>query len=187
MVEVPAGEFIYQKEKATIDRPYMIDVYPVTNQQYVKFVIDGGYQETKHWSKEGQLWLKEKKVPKPKYLDRIGLKEPDYPVVGVSYYEAEAFAKWIGKRLPTEREWERAARGIDGRLFPWGDIFGNEKCNTEESRIDKTTPVTHYSNGISPTGCYDMAGNVWEWTASLYEAEKKFRVLRGGSWDCDLY
>ena len=104
-------------------------------------------------------------------------------MVGVSYYEAEAYAAWAGKRLPTEKEWERAARGTDGREYPWGNEFDSEKCNTKESKIGKTTRVTRYPNGISPAGCYDMAGNVWEWTSSWYDDERTVRVLRGGSWD----
>jgi gamma-glutamyl hercynylcysteine S-oxide synthase len=101
-------------------------------------------------------------------------------VVGVSFYEAEAFAEWSGKTLPTEAQWERAARGTDGREYPWGDKFDGEKCNTAESGIGKTTRVTRYPNGISPDGCYDMAGNVWEWTAS--KLDENTMVLRGGSW-----
>ena len=115
-------------------------------------------------------------------------------MVGVSYYEVEAFAAWSSKRLPTEKEWERAARGTDGREYPWGNEFDPEKCNTEESKIGKTTRVTRYPNGISAVGCYDMAGNVWEWTDSWYDDDDNnnnnnnnntMRVLRGGSWDFD--
>lgn len=103
-------------------------------------------------------------------------------MVGVSFYEAEAYAKWSGKRLPTEKEWERAARGTDGRKYPWGNDFDLKKCNTFESKIIRTTPVTRYPNGISLTGCYDMAGNVGEWCQDWYDESKSEKVLRGGSW-----
>ena len=76
-----------------------------------------------------------------------------------------------------------AVRGTDGREYPWGNEFDSEKCNTAESKIGKTTRVTRYPNGLSPVGCYDMAGNVWEWTSNWYDNEKTMRVLRGGSWD----
>ena len=183
MVEVPAGEFIYQDGKAIIETPFMIDVYPVTNQQFEKFIKAGGYQSEQLWSKEGQAWLNGEKVTKSRFWHKAKWNQPEQPVVGINYYEAEAFARWAGKRLPTEMEWERAARGTDGRKYPWGNEFDPGRCNTLESKISKTTQVTSYSNGISPVGCYDMAGNVWEWTHSWIDDNKKFKVLRGGSWD----
>ncbi len=185
MVKVPKGPFRYGEEKTreTIDHDYWIDQYPVTNQKYGEFVLDSGYTQQKYGSPEGWQWKTSKSITYPEYWNNEEWNKSDYPVVGVSYYEAEAYAKWAGKRLPTEHEWEKAARGEDGSEYPWGEEFDKNKCNSGESGIDHTTSVTQYSNGVSPYGCFDMAGNVWEWCASWYGEQKKdFRVLRGGSW-----
>jgi formylglycine-generating enzyme required for sulfatase activity len=183
MAEVPAGEFIYQDGKDRIDATYEIDVYPVTNSQFDRFIKAGGYGNEDFWGAEGLKWLRGKKAAEPGYWKDGKWNQPEHPVVGVSFYEAEAYAKWAGKRLPTEKEWERAARGTDGREYPWGPGFDKERCNTEESGIGCTTRVTRYPNGVSPVGCYDMAGNVWEWTSDWYGKLKNLKALRGGSWD----
>jgi iron(II)-dependent oxidoreductase len=106
----------------------------------------------------------------------------------VTWHGATGYCKWRSKKegitycLPTEEEWEKATRGTDGRRYPWGDEFDKAKCNTSESGIGTTTLVNKYQDGASPYGCYDMAGNVWEWTNSWYNEEKRSKVLRGGSW-----
>ncbi|MDY6853135.1 MAG: SUMF1/EgtB/PvdO family nonheme iron enzyme [Thermodesulfobacteriota bacterium] len=184
MVEVPAGEFQYgyKKIEKEIQSPFFIDVYPVTNDQYERFMKEGGYTNDALWSPEGLQWRKKDNITQPKYWDDDKWNKEGHPVVGVSWYEAEAYANWAGKRLPTEEEWERAARGTDGREYPWGDVFDKERCNSEESGIGRTTRVTRYPNGTSPDGCYDMAGNVWEWTSSYYTEEGAGRVFRGGGW-----
>jgi formylglycine-generating enzyme required for sulfatase activity len=184
MVLVPKGAFQYGDERnlCPLDYDYYIDIYPVTNGQYKKFVEAGGYANREHWSEKGWKWREANGVMLLEHWDNSKWNERDHPVEEVSWYEAEAYAKWAGKRLPTEEEWEKAARGTDGHPYPWGDMFGKEKCNSAEAAIGGTTPVTKYVNGLSPYGCYDMAGNVWEWTSSNYDNSGNSKVLRGGSW-----
>ncbi len=180
MVLVRKGKFLYGEEAIEKDIPYdyWIDAFPVTNRQYQEFLQDEGYAEKTKVPPYG--WDKEvKQCPAGK---------EDHPVVGVSFEDAKKFCEWRSLRedqeirLPTEMEWEKAARGTDGRLYPWGDEFAPEFCNVEESRIRNTTPVTNYHNGITPFGCYDMAGNVWEWTFNGNDEERRGVVIRGGSW-----
>jgi formylglycine-generating enzyme required for sulfatase activity len=174
---------LYGKERIRKDIPYdyYMDIYPVTNKQYKEFILANGYGRQDYWSDEGWAWKQENQVNRPDYWTDSKWNKADHPVVGVSYYEAEAYATWAGKRLPTQQEWEKAARGKDGREYPWGDVFDKTKCNFAPSAIDATTPVTKYTEGISPCGCYDMAGNVWEWCASWYDQSNQMRVIRGGS------
>ncbi|MCK5527644.1 MAG: SUMF1/EgtB/PvdO family nonheme iron enzyme, partial [Candidatus Latescibacteria bacterium] len=191
MVKVPAGEFTmgseqgYEDEKPQRRIPaeaFLIDRFPLTNGQYQRFIDDGGYEKREYWSKEGWKWKKEYDVSEPRFLNDPAFNVLSAPVVGISWYEAEAYAKWAGKRFPNEREWERAARGDeDARAYPWGDAFETGRCNADEV-IGQPTPVGSYPGGISPHGCYDMAGNVWEWTESLSEKGEPYRVVRGGSW-----
>ncbi len=122
----------------------------------------------------------------------------DHPVVGVCFTDALAYCKWLSEtsghtfRLPSEAEWEKAARGDDGRVFPWGDEWDSTLCNTAEGGPGQTTPVGYYPQGASPYGCVDMAGNIEEWTSSAYSAypgstlslpQAGSIVLRGGCWN----
>jgi gamma-glutamyl hercynylcysteine S-oxide synthase len=181
---------------------YWIDRYLVTCQQYREFMSAGGYQNPQWWSKEGWKWLQENPVTQPLYwVDSPELS--DRPVCGVSWYEAEAYARFVGKRLPTEAEWEKAAswnpQTKQKQRYPWGETQPSAKNCNHDILMGHTTPVNTYTAGISPYGCYDMLGNVWEWTASWFDGypgftsypyqgysqvyfDNQHRVLRGGSW-----
>lgn len=195
--------------------PFWIDVAPVTNADYRSFIEAGGYQRRELWSDAGWAWRTEAAVEAPKYwsrrggewwtrtMDRVGPVEPAHPVCHVCWYEAEAFARWAGKRLPTETEWEAAAAwdpiAERARHYPWGD----EPPTQADANVDQlafgTAAVGAYPRNLSPIGCYGMIGDVWEWTASDFTgypgfeafpyAEysevffgREYKVLRGGSW-----
>ncbi|HLB94845.1 MAG TPA: SUMF1/EgtB/PvdO family nonheme iron enzyme [Nitrospiria bacterium] len=166
---------------------YYLDKHEVTNAQYKTFVDAKGLRPPKHWN--GNTFPPGK---------------ADHPVIYVDWFEANGYCHWVGKRLPTEEEWEKAARGTDGRTFPWGNTFDPMKANTPQhwlalNRVADTTPVGSFVNGKSPYGLYDMAGNVYEWTSSWYKPYphnrvfnvhygEKNKVVRGGSWyDCLSY
>ena len=146
-------------------------------------------------------WLEHRPLGKrnvPYYWHSIELSNPLVPIVGVSWFEAEAYCNWLSKkivavpegytiRLPHNDEWERASRGEDGREYPWGDVFDKSAANTWDSEstgsgLGGTTAVCTFPKGVSPSGAWDMSGNVWEWTSSWYDEEKKYRMVRGGSW-----
>lgn len=199
MVPIPAGEFemggeLYDSEKPRhkLTLPdFRISKYPVTNAQYARFVAATDHPVPVHW------WGN---TPSPERLTR--------PVLNVSWHDAQAYCAWLSQeqgelvRLPTEAEWEKAARGTDGREYPWGNDFNPQLCNMGDTGIGDISPVGIFPQGASPYGCLDMSGNVWEWTSSLwgkismqpefkypYQAddgrenmdEPDVRVLRGGS------
>jgi iron(II)-dependent oxidoreductase len=200
MILIPAGEFIMgspEDEGEANERPrhtvflddFYIDKYEVTNAQYEQFMEATEHRAPKYWGNE-------------EYKE---FNQPDHPVVGVSWHDAVAYAAWAGKRLPTEAEWEKAARGTDGRKYPWGNEWDSSKCNSKDSNdgYEYTAPVDRrfpsFPSGASPYayGVMDMAGNVWELCADWYDnkyyrqSPKKnpkgpdsgsMRVLRGGAW-----
>lgn len=120
----------------------------------------------------------------PGHRDRYPEEEADHPVVCVTWHEAQAYAQWLGKELPSQEHWEKAARGPSGRVFPWGDLFEPQACNGAHNGLRRTSPVTAHKAGQSPYGCLDMAGNVWEWTASPWAEGSPFWVQKGGSTLC---
>ncbi len=177
MVHIPAGEFLYGAGRRLIQiDEFWIDKAPVTNAEYKRFLeARPEYPVPYSDLDEAQAFNWDRKTRSfPQGM-------ASQPVVLVTFMDVQSYAKWAGKRLPTEEEWEKAARGTDGRTYPWGRILQNSVCNTLESGIGHTTPVGSFSPaGDSPYGCVDMSGNVWEWTESEYS--ETTMVVRGGSW-----
>jgi len=227
MVEIPAGEFVlgasgegfvYDNEgpaHAVHVPAFRLDRLLVTNEEYAQFVAEGGYGRREFWSDEGWQWREREDWQAPLYWTKQnggwrvrtmfgeeGLGNR-HPVTGVSWYEAEAYARFTGKRLPTEAEWEKAAGWDDAgqkmRRYSWGDEEpSGSLCNYNFSYWG-TTPVGSFPGGASASGCFDMTGNVWEWTSSPFAGYPGFkafpypeysevwfdedhRVLKGGSW-----
>lgn len=184
MVTIPAGSFIMGGDQSLDEKPihkvyldaYQIGKREVTVAQYRKFCKATGW-----------------KMPKaPKW----GWKG-SHPMVNVTWDDAAAYCKWAGGRLPTEAEWEKAARGTNGKIYPWGNAWDQKKCANGDLKLTSTAPATSYSTGKSPYGCENMAGNVWEWCADWYDSgyyyaspsrnpkgpsSGNYHVLRGGGW-----
>ena len=195
-VEIPGGEFIYgegeEQQTQTLDTFY-IARFSVTNMQYHAFIDACGY--------DNEGWWHDLKKPKPV---ESTWPQTNRPRTNVDWYETVAFCRWLSVqldyeiRLPTEQEWEKAARGIDGRAYPWGNSYlaGYANVNNKSQGgdyLEQTTAVGMYPHGASPYGTEDMAGNVWEWCLNKYDKSEdttidssiEMRVLRGGSWFYD--
>lgn len=200
MVYIPAGEFVMGSDEVDREgrgaefgsrKPWYLDEHPrrrvylkgfyidkfeVTNKDYKRFIGATGSRPPFEWSGND--------FPKG---------TSDYPAVSINWYEADAYCRWLGRRLPSEEEWEKAARGTDGRIYPWGNEYDQKKGNTGSAGIGRAVPVGSFEGDKSPYGVYDMAGNVIEWTASWYKPYpgsdlksddfgEKFKVVRGDSW-----
>jgi formylglycine-generating enzyme required for sulfatase activity len=207
MTLIPAGEFLmgsdaqqdrnaesYEEPQHSLYLPeFLLAKTPVTQAQYREFVRATGHKAPYGWSNG---------TPPPD--------KEDHPVVDVSWYDAQDYCQWLSEAtgksysLPSEAEWEKGARGTDGRLYPWGNPWDSRRCNSKEGRQGNTTPMGAYLQGVSPYGVLDMVGNVWEWTSSLwgmypYPSDAKerarredlqapdaqARMLRGGAFDCN--
>ena len=201
MVNVPAGDFIMgssisDAQAAGAEKPqhavyldaFQIDKYEVTNALYKQCVDAGKCYAPSTWSS---------------YTRNTYYGDPsfdNYPVINVSWYDAKAYCEWAGKQLPTEAQWEKAARGTDGRIYPWGNTWDATKLNSlvSNSSPGDATAVGSYPAGASPFGALDMAGNVWEWVADWYgpnyyshsptrnpqgPPSGQYKAMRGGSWD----
>lgn len=225
LIYVPPGQFTMggatnggdEQSAHSVDLPeFWIGKTEVTNAQYRAFVEAGGYQQQALWTEAGWEWKESKGITQPGCWSDEGFSQPELPVVCVSWYEALAYVRWLaqetglGVRLPTEAEWEKVARGADRRAWPWGNEppDGNHLnyCdkNCEYSWKDEAVDDEHqyvaqvgsFPDGASPYGALDMAGNVWEWTSTLWDFAYPYqpddgreelegsgrRVARGGSW-----
>lgn len=185
MVVVPAGSFLMGVDHPLPDEegpqhavyltPFRIDTHEVTNTRYQRCVEDGACQEPKDL----------RYYADPSYAD--------HPVVFVSWFDAVDYCEWAGRRLPSEAEWEKAARGDQALIFPWGNTLQRDRLNAD-NRVGATLPVGRFPEGSSPYGALDMAGNVWEWVDDWFEPypgstfnseffDRKYKVVRGGSWN----
>ena len=215
--DVPAGEFIMGNTKKSddmaydseapqhieqIQHPYRISRYPVTNAQFEAFMQDGGYTERWRgcWTQAGWLWKGDRVGPEK--ADGV-LDLPNHPAVMVSWHEAHAFCMWLGRKLgmdvtlPTEAQWERAARGTDGRRYPWAGELTPDHANYANTNIGTTTAVGIFPKGTNPeTGVLDMSGNILEWCRTKWRDSYAMppddtlegdnpRVVRGGSCICN--
>ncbi len=200
MVAVPGGKFVQGSDKVDTDqqsnelgtrKPWYLDEHPQRKVKLPLFYIDR-YEVT---NTDYKAFIDFTRARPPVYF--LGRSIPPgrerYPVTDINWHAAERFCRWKGKRLPTEAEWEKAARGADGLEFPWGNTYDKLMLNAGDSGIGDIAPVGSFKEGASPYGALDMAGNVWEWTADWYQAYpkstyesdlfgEKQKVFRGGGW-----
>ncbi len=212
MVSIPGGHFWRgspegvglddeHPQKSIHLSAFEIDALPVTFGDFATFIQAGGYRAREFWSEQGwqvrqaQGWMRPRFFGEAEWAHLTG---PNQPVCGISFFEAEAYAAYAGKRLPTEAEWEKAARGTDGRLYPWGNEWLEGRCSVRGHPVRAAPPVGGFPLGASPYGALDMAGGVWEWCADWYDAAYyarapqrdptgpslgQLKVARGGAWN----
>lgn len=211
--EIPAGPFLMgsssgdsfandnEKPQHEVELPsYLISKYPITWAQFRPFVEGDGYINRDYWTEAGWEWREENNGTQPRYWGDADENIPNHPMSGINWYEAYAYCQWMSKQLgfeihlPTEAEWEKAARGPDGRTYPWGDEFDAAFCNVEATGIGQPSAVGMFPLGASPYGVLDMSGNVWEWCLTKwrdgYDAQADnrsegdaLRAVRGGDFN----
>lgn len=180
---------------------YFIDKTEVTVADFREFIRDGGYKKEEFWTKEGWQYLQKQEqkpyVVTPESLNKPGRNNLRQPISGICWYEADAYARWAGMRLPTEAEWERAARGLDGRIYPWGNEMDMARLHYIMPATYRVGRVGDFPTGASPDGVLDMAGSLWEWVFDWFDEDYYShsqrenptgpvigteKGLRGGAW-----
>jgi formylglycine-generating enzyme required for sulfatase activity len=214
MIDIPGGRFVMgdaagdanEVPRTVSVEPFRIGRLEVTNAEYAAFVAATGHASDAERSGAGYVWTDRwRRVAGADWRHPHGPKSTlegraSHPVVQISQRDAAAYCRWKGLRLPSEAEWEFAARGRDGRRYPWGDAaprqgpaaranFGTVACCAPDAADGylRIAPVGRFPAGASPFGALDMAGNVWEWTSSGFPGQPGFVVLRGGGWGNDPY
>ncbi len=152
-----------------LTKGFWIDKYEITNAAFQAFKEDGGYEKPEYWSKTGNAWRLGRGTNRANLPIKCGNDALDLPRTCITWFEAEAYAKWRGGRLPTEAEWEYAARGPEARIFPWGDQWDEKKANIVGATATK--PVGSYPDGASWVGALDMSGNVMEWVSDWLDVK----------------
>ncbi|MEO3806609.1 SUMF1/EgtB/PvdO family nonheme iron enzyme [Nonomuraea sp. B1E8] len=171
MALVEAGIFLSGPKDEPVWLPdFYIDVYPVTNADYARFVEATSYEPPRHWT-----------------AGTRPTEDLDHPVVFVNWHDAAAYAEWAQKDLPTSQQWEKAARGPRGDIYPWGSQETPAKCNSRESGLRHTTPVDTYHSGVSMYGVYDMCGNTWEWCSTRSQEDPVRYELKGSAFTSPFF
>ena len=185
-----------------IEKDFHIARYPVTNAQYEAFIRAGGYDDkSPYWGEAGLHWLQESSRRQPQYWQDFPRNIPNCPVVGVTWYEANAFCHWLEQEqgesmrkatgydgkilLPTEMQWERAARGVDNtHEYPWGNDWAEARCNSTAAGLESTSAVDLFpaQRREGEDELYDMVGNTWEWCSDYYDKDKDSFNIRGGAY-----
>ncbi len=195
-IKIQGGKYNLEEMDITKIEPIELGKYPVTNEWFNEFVEYGGYRKTEFWSEQGRKWLGGNWAIVPRYWNDQRWNCPNAPVVGVCWYEADAFAKWLTEvrqdghiyTLPSEVEWQAAAAGVLKRRYPWGVKWDGSLCNSFESGIHRTSSVGIFREGNTAEGISDLAGNVLEWTRNDFGRENKsgingqYPALCGGAW-----
>ncbi len=212
MIRIPAGPFLRgspegfgmpeERPQRTVQlAAFELDELPVTFGDFEAFIQGGGYTREALWSVEGWAFAKAQGLSRPRFhgeREWAHVTGARQPVCGVSFYEAEAYARFVDKRLPTEAEWEKAARGTDGRVYPWGDEWDPSRASCRGGVIRAAPPVGSHPLGASPYGVQELCGGVWEWCSDWFhpgyyavapDADPPgpptglMKVARGGAWN----